>query len=232
MDLATENWGADSPLVWKSPKPISDSRQKHFSRPTRLLELGPNRTKGELVFTWNSPEGLQVIERMTFYAETYRMDVSVQMVNRSSPLLREDRFSPGQEKYRPPPAAAGWPAFPVRRQLGVAGSSFTALVNKELHEVEIADLKPERRFDKNVQWGGFQDTYFLAALVPQRNEGTELLLKKISDQAAQCSWAAPRPPFFQGPSFPNLMSCISPQGSGYSQGFWLRPRPGPGLRLV
>ena len=75
---------------------------------------------------------------------------------------------------------------------GAAVPPFTALVKKELHEVEIKDLKDEKRFSQDVRWGGFQDTYFLAALIPQKSEGTELVMKKVSDTLAALRMGGPK----------------------------------------
>ncbi len=69
---------------------------------------------------------------------------------------------------------------------------FTALIKKELHEVELKDLKEEKRFVENVQWGGFQDIYFLAAMVPQKSSGTELILRKVSDTTGDLLMTGPK----------------------------------------
>jgi len=115
---------------------------------------------------------------------------------------------------------------------GAAIAPFTALVKKELQEVELGDLKGgEKRFAEQVQWGGFQDQYFLAALIPQKMDGTELILKKISDTAAELRMPAPRPPFL-GTQFSSPTSCSWVQGSRYPQGLRSGSGQGAGLRVV
>jgi YidC/Oxa1 family membrane protein insertase len=53
-------------------------------------------------------------------------------------------------------------------------------------------VKDEKRFSQNVQWAGFQDKYFLAALIPQKTEGTELIYKKVSETAGDMRLAGPK----------------------------------------
>jgi YidC/Oxa1 family membrane protein insertase len=84
---------------------------------------------------------------------------------------------------------------------GAAIAPFTALVKKEFQEVELNDIKGEKRFTENVQWGGFQDQYFLAAFIPQKMEGTELILKKVSDTKGDLLIAGPKASLPPGTQF-------------------------------
>ncbi len=187
IDLATQTLGSSSPFgleITQANFPFSSDSL--FQVNTEALNLGPDRDKGELLFTWNSPEGLRITQQMIFYADNYRIDINLQMANLSQ---RPVEGRPGLVwlgKTPPPASGGGMACIP-----GAGGSSsasvppFTALSKKEFHEVEAKDLKEEKRFTDSVQWGGFQDQYFLAAFVPQKAEGTELILKKISDTSAE-----------------------------------------------
>jgi YidC/Oxa1 family membrane protein insertase len=188
IDLATQNLASGYPFgleITQANFPFSSDSL--FQVNTEALNLGPDRDKGELLFTWNSPEGLRITQQMIFYADNYRVDISLQMAN-LSPRPVEGR--PGLVwvgKTHPPTSGGGMACIP-----GMGGSSssasvppFTALIKKEFHEVGVKDLKDEKRFTDAVQWGGFQDQYFMAAFVPQKTEGTELILKKISDTSAE-----------------------------------------------
>jgi len=188
IDLAVQNLASGYPFgleITQANFPFSSDSL--FQVNTEALNLGTDRDKGELLFTWNSPEGLQITQQMTFYADNYRIDINLQMAN-LSPRPVEGR--PGLVwvgKIHPPTNGGGMSCIP-----GMGGGSssasvppFTALIKKEFHEVEVKDLKEEKRFTDSVHWGGFQDQYFMAAFVPQKTEGTELILKKISDTAAE-----------------------------------------------
>jgi len=194
IDLATQTLGSGYPFgleITQANFPFSSDSV--FQTNAEELKLGPQRDKGELLFTWDSPEGVRITQQMTFYADNYRIDINFQMAN-LSPRPVEGR--PGlvwEGKTHPPASGGGMACIP-----GAGGSSsasvppFTALVKKEFHEVEAKEIKEEKHFTDPVQWGGFQDQYFLAAFVPQKIEGTELILKKISDTAAELHIAGSR----------------------------------------
>ncbi len=170
------------------------SAETIFQVNTDRIQLGPGKEKGELLFTWTSPEGLRVIQQMTFYADSYRLDYNVQMINSTSKTFEGRPVLAWFGKIFPPPGGGGMACIPGSG--GGSGTSvppFTALVNKELHEIELKDVKGEQRFTQNVQWGGFQDTYFLAALVPQKAAaGTELILRKTADTTGDLLLAGPK----------------------------------------
>jgi YidC/Oxa1 family membrane protein insertase len=195
IDLATENLGTGYPLglemaLANFPFPADALFQVN----AEALNLSPERNQGELVFSWSSPEGIKLTQQMVFHADTYHIDINVQLANLSSQLVEGRPTLVWTGKIPPPASGGGMACIP-----GSGGSSsasvppFTALIKKEFHEVDQSDLKGgEKRFSENVQWGGFQDQYFLAAFIPQKSEGTELVLKKISDQAAELRMAGPK----------------------------------------
>lgn len=204
INLATENLGTEYPFgmdVTHANFPFSPDLLFRVNAET--LKLGPDRKEGELVFTWASPEGLKLTQQMVFHAESYRIDISLQMVNLSSQAVEGRPTLVWTGKVHPPSNGGGMACIP-----GSGGSSsaaappFTALVKKEFKEIELGDLKGgEKRFAENVQWGGFQDQYFLAAFIPQKSEGTELILKKVSDTAAEMRMAGPKASLSPGTQF-------------------------------
>ncbi|MCX5917715.1 MAG: membrane protein insertase YidC [Deltaproteobacteria bacterium] len=204
INLATENLGTEYPFgidVTHANFPFSPDLLFRVNAET--LELGPDRKEGELVFTWASPEGLKLTQQMVFHAESYRIDISLQMVNLSSQVVEGRPTLLWAGKLPPPSSGGGMACIP-----GSGGSSsaatppFTALVKKEFKEIELGDLKGgEKRFTENVQWGGFQDQYFLAAFIPQKSEGTELILKKVSDTAVEMRMAGPKASLSPGTQF-------------------------------
>jgi YidC/Oxa1 family membrane protein insertase len=193
INLATENLGNGYPMgleITNANFPFSSDAL--FQVSADALNLGPDRQKGDLVFTWKSPEGVRITQQMTFYSDNYRMDVNLQMAN-LSPQPIEGRPGLVWTGKVNPASGGGMSCIP-----GSGGSSgapvppFTALAKKELHEVEAKDVKGEQRFTEQVQWGGFQDQYFLAAFVPGKAEGAELILKSVSDTSAELRLTGPQ----------------------------------------
>jgi YidC/Oxa1 family membrane protein insertase len=204
IDLATENLGAEYPFgldVTQANFPFSPDLLFRVNAET--LKLGPGRKQGELVFTWVSREGLKLIQRMVFHAESYRIDIHLQMANLSSQVVEGRPTLVWEGKIHSSSGGGGMACLPGSGgRTSAAAPPFTALIKKEFQEIDLGDLKGgEKRFTEHVQWGGFQDQYFLAALIPQKSEGTELLLKKVSDTAAEMRMAGPKASLPPGTQF-------------------------------
>jgi len=174
-----------------------------FQVNTEKLELGPGKDNGELVFSWNSPDGPVLTQQMTFYADSYGVDIGLQMANPSSSRTFEGRpLLAWSGKIFPVPNSGGFACMPGSGGSGGAEvPPFTALVKKELQEVEFKDIKEEKRFSQNVHWGGFQSKYFLAALIPKKSEGTELIMKKVSETDGNLLMGGPKASLPPGTQF-------------------------------
>ena len=203
IDLAAEGLGEKRPFGLEFTEAnFPFSPEANFQVDTESLKLGPEKDKGTIAFSWDSPEGLRVIQELTFHADGYRVEINLKMLNTSSHPLEGRPGYVWNGKIHVAPDSGGMACMP-----GSGGSSgaevppFTTLVKKELHEIEIKDLKEDKRFTQNVQWGGFQNKYFLAALVPQKSEGTELILKKVSDLAGALHIAGPKAQLQPGTQF-------------------------------
>ena len=120
---------------------------------------------------------MQVSQQITFHADSYRLDIQLQMANPSSTAYEGRPMYVWAGKVPAASGGGGMACIPGSdANSGADVPPFTALIKKELQEIEFNDLKDEKRFSQNVQWAGFQDKYFLAALIPQKSEGTELIL--------------------------------------------------------
>ncbi|HSR12823.1 MAG TPA: membrane protein insertase YidC [Thermodesulfobacteriota bacterium] len=192
IDLARENLGTSYPFGVEIAQPnFPFSADSVFEADTENLKLGPDKNKGEVNFTWKSPDGVQVRQQMVFYGDNYHFDVNLQMANLSSRAVEGRPALVWLGKVHAD-SGGGMSCIP-----GSGGSSsaavapFTALVKKEFQEFELKDIKDEKRITDPVEWGGFQDQYFLAAFVPRKTEGTELVLRKISDTAGELRITGP-----------------------------------------
>ncbi|MGQ9695258.1 MAG: membrane protein insertase YidC [Thermodesulfobacteriota bacterium] len=194
IDLATQALSDGYPLGLEIREAnFSFSPEAIFKANKETLNLGPSQPKGDLIFTWESPEGLIISLIITLYADSYRMDMNINLLNHSANQYegRPTLYWAGKV-----PSAAGGGGFAcVPKSGNGAGTTvppFTTLIKKELHEVEFSDLKDEKRFYQNVQWVGFQNVYFLAAFIPQRSEGIEVIMKKNSDTSADLRLSGPK----------------------------------------
>lgn len=193
LDLATHVLGESYPFgleIKEANFPFSVTSL--FRVNAENLQVGPSQTKGELKFIWESPQGLLISKQIIFYADSYRLDIKIDLVNHS-PNYFEGRpmLHWGGKVFGT--ASSGMGCLPGSASTnGTPVPPFTALIKKELHEIEMGDLKDEKRFSQNVQWAGFQNVYFLAAFIPRKAEGIEVILKKISDTSADLFMAGPK----------------------------------------
>ena len=204
INLATEELSGGHPFGLEiSEANFPFSPDSVFQVNIENLKLGPDKDKGELLFTWDSPEGLRLTQQMIFYADSYRIDVGLQMTNPSSRTFEgRPLFTWSGKVFLAPGDSGGFACIPgAGGGTGAEVPPFTALVKKELQEVELKDLKEEKRFSKDVQWGGFQNKYFLAALIPKKTEGTELILKKVSDTVGEVRMGGPKASLPPGTQF-------------------------------
>lgn len=164
-----------------------------FQVNTNNLKLGPTQSKGDLIFTWESPEGLAVSQHITLYADSYRMDMNITLINRSANQYEGRPTLHWAGKVPSSKGGGGFACVPSSGNgAGAPVPPFTTLIKNELHEIELSDLKDEKRFYQNVQWAGFQNVYFLAAFIPQRAEGIEVIMKKNSETSADLRLSGPK----------------------------------------
>jgi len=195
INLATEALSGGYPFTLEITEAnFPYSANAVFEVNTESLKLGPDKSKGVVLFTWHSPEGLRLTQQITFYADSYRMDLNLNMINLSSRSFQgRPIFGWSGKIFSNPGDSGGLACFPGSGGFtGAEVPPFTALVKKELHEIELGDLKGEKRFSQDVQWGGFQSKYFLAAFIPQKTETAELILKKVSDTAGELRLGGPQ----------------------------------------
>jgi YidC/Oxa1 family membrane protein insertase len=194
LDLAKGELGKDLPFgleIQEANFPFS--AEVLYAVNAEKLTLGPQQEKGDLRFSWKSPEGLQVTQQITFHADSYRLDIQLQMANPSANAYEGRPMYVWAGKIPPASSGGGMACIPGSDSNSGAGvPPFTALIKKELQEIEFSDVKDEKRFSQNVQWAGFQDKYFLAALIPQKSEGAELIYKRVSETVGDLRLAGPK----------------------------------------
>jgi YidC/Oxa1 family membrane protein insertase len=194
INLAKEALGDGSPFgleITEANFPVPS--EPLYQASTDTLKLDRRQGQGEVIFVWKSPEGLKVMQKMIFHAESYRIDLEVQIVNLSSTAYQGRPLLVWSDRNLETHTGGGMGCVPTSGGTrGVPVPPFTALVKKEFHEVELKDLKNEKRFSENVEWGGFQSQYFLAAFAPQKAEGTELIFSKASEKEARMVMGGPK----------------------------------------
>ena len=118
------------------------------------LDLSPESSPGDLVFTGVTRDGLSIVQTFKFYPDRYRIDLSVEVTNGSG-FPVEGVFK-GSIKVRPPQDKGGYYAY----------VGFALLLNNKLEEVEVEDPSDEKTVRGPLGWVAYEDNYFMSAIVP------------------------------------------------------------------
>ncbi len=145
----------------------------YFSGPTseviyevdkKSLRLEREGEEGRIGFTWTLPELLCIKKEFVFFADTYQAELFVTINNLSESPLRgivslEWISQKDQSKKG--------------RTYGYVGP--VAMIGEKL---ETKDLKETNEYP-NIRWAGFEDKYFISALIPRDSPDIGLKVKKI-----------------------------------------------------
>ncbi|NVN89227.1 MAG: membrane protein insertase YidC [Desulfuromonadales bacterium] len=138
-----------------------------FQADTNSLKLGGDEKK-QIVFTYTSGQGFSVRKTYSFTGASYGIKLETQVANNATfPLvgtLQQVLSYPGQPKVK-------------ETRYDASGSylySDNSIKNDKLKDVASA----AKTYDKNIQWAGFADKYFLAAILSENNSINSVELKK------------------------------------------------------
>ncbi|MBK5273902.1 MAG: membrane protein insertase YidC [Desulfuromonadales bacterium] len=144
---------------------LSDSAE--YSTDAAAVKISGSETS-KLVFTYVSGQGFTVRKTYTLAADSYGIKLETQILNNSAaPLvgtIQQVMTYPLEPKVKD-------------NRFDTAGSylfSDTALQSDKAKDIANATKK----YDKNVQWAGFADKYFLSAILAEKNSISSVELKK------------------------------------------------------
>ena len=126
-----------------------------------ILHLGLDSSPRDIVFRADTKDGLSIVQTFRFYPDRYRIDLNVEVTNRSgSPIQGVFR---GNLNAMPPKDKGGYYAY----------VGFALLLNNKLEEIEVEDPSDEKIVRGPVGWVAYEDNYFMTAIVPDvPSEGT------------------------------------------------------------
>jgi YidC/Oxa1 family membrane protein insertase len=122
----------------------------------------------QLVFTYVSGQGFTVRKVYSFGAASYGIKLDTQVLNNSAAAM----VGTIQQVMTYPSEARA-----KDNRFDTAGSYLYA--DNALHSDKAKDVaSASKKYDKNVQWAGFADKYFLSAILAEKNSIASVDLKK------------------------------------------------------
>ncbi len=165
FEMISSTPGVSYPLGLQlpGPKPINDEAIIYSVQGGNLKLTGDS--KGTLIFQGQSPTGVTLTKEFTFTGSTYpiHLDVSVGGANESlSPalLLSTDGSHKGLTQ-------------------DAVFEGLLAVVDNKIKREHLDEIKKGKELSGPVAWAGFGYTYFLFALLPERESQQKLAIKEI-----------------------------------------------------
>ena len=127
------------------------------------LALGAGQSD-QVVFRYRTAEGLEMVKTLTFYADTYKVECSVKLQNRSEQALQGRTtlvWAPGLE---PPVGGEKSSMFSVSRY-GYQGALYQEGGGRP-DKLKGKKLEGQKNIEGPFTWIASEDMYFVAALMP------------------------------------------------------------------
>ncbi len=144
-----------------------------------LYEAGePSRDSSgsvTLKMTGQLPAGLVVTRKLTFNAEHYLLDLSIEVANTSDSSLQGSPYL----------SLVNRPFSPATKNTRFLFNGPAILQDDKLNEVKVKDLEKEgpKTFKGNITWTAVEDTYFMMAVAPTANEsGSPVSVRLASEE--------------------------------------------------
>jgi len=142
------------------------------------IAVRPGDQPKELIYTRESPEGIEIQTRFIFYADNYKIDLSV-YVNNKSEYLIDDTLSLNLF-HLPIKTKKGYGAF----------EGMALLLGDKLKEVKVGKLK-DKQFLGQISWIAREEPYFLAAIVDEKSRKSTAKSSILPDDEIKISYITP-----------------------------------------
>jgi len=144
---------------------LSDSA--NYTADAETVTISGKETR-QLAFTYISGQGFTVRKVYSFAADSYSVKLDTQVLNNSAAAM----VGSIQQVMTYPPE----PKVKDNR-FDTAGSYLYA--DNSIQVDKVKDVaSASKKYDKNVQWAGFADKYFLSAILAEKNSIASVELKK------------------------------------------------------
>lgn len=111
----------------------------------------------EVIYRWVSPEGLGIQTKIRFFADTYKIGLSVIINNRSTKTFDND-------------LSLSLSHFPSNEKRGYGVFEGMGLyVNNELEQVDLKKIE-DKQYSDDITWVAYQEPYFIKAIVDQQSQ--------------------------------------------------------------
>ena len=132
----------------------------------------------ELIYEWESPQGIGITTRFVFYADSYKIDLSVIIDNRSEYIIDDSLLL----------NLAHFPQQTKKSYYAFEGMAF--LVDNKLEEVKVKKLK-DKLFSGQISWIAYEEAYFMTAIISEEDKKATVKGTTFPDGEVRITYITP-----------------------------------------
>jgi len=132
----------------------------------------------ELIYEWESPQGIGITTRFVFYADSYKIDLSVIIDNRSEYIIDDSLLL----------NLAHFPQQTKKSYYAFEGMAF--LVGNKLEEVKVKKLK-DKLFSGQISWVAYEEAYFMTAIISEEDKKATVKGTTLPDGEVRITYITP-----------------------------------------
>jgi len=132
----------------------------------------------ELVYGWESPQGIEITTRFLFYSDTYNIDLSV-IINNKSEYMLDDNLLLTLSRF-PQETKKSYYAF----------EGMALLLGNKLEEVKVKKLK-DKLFSGQISWIAYEEPYFMTAIINEKDQKATAKGTTLPDGEIRISYMTP-----------------------------------------
>jgi len=140
------------------------------------IDLTGPQDQASLTMSYAGPNGFEVVRTYTFKVDSYLIGLQVALRNLSAETIDDN-------------LVLDLSSGPFMKKERYSFAGFGAVVDDELLEIKVEDLEDDLEGLKNrnyaLSWAGYEDQYFLAALLPQDREKTRVQAEPLGERGAR-----------------------------------------------
>ncbi|MEE8317527.1 MAG: membrane protein insertase YidC [Candidatus Omnitrophota bacterium] len=132
----------------------------------------------DLVYEQKSPQGIEIKTRFLFYADTYKVDLSL-IINNKSEYMIDDNLSLNLVLF-PQDTKKSYGAF----------EGMALLLGNKLEQHQLKKLKDIKQYGR-ISWVAYKEPYFMTAIIPESNDKTTAKSTILPDGTIRISYITP-----------------------------------------
>jgi len=161
-----------------SGKNIANINQAAYKVNRNEIDISSGDQPKELIYTLESPQGIEIQTRFIFYADNYKIGLSVDVNNTSNSFI-DDALSLNLI-HLPKKTKRSYGAF----------EGMALLLADKLKEVKVGKLK-DKQFFGQISWIAREEPYFMSAIVDEKSRKLTAKSSVLPDDEIKISYITP-----------------------------------------